>query len=128
MSTKKVKAKPYELDCSHVIWLIVPPDGNYPLWCVRCQKDEPLKSSTMHKHGRIFDPTGECWTEKTPKGYKGGCLYTDCDYHTAIHGASTGYETLSKRLHKHYMKAHTRFGTVEIKVGAKLPPNSLPDF
>lgn len=121
----------YTLDCMHVLWLRPPPrkDDSY-LWCSKCGCYQPLLLSAVSTHGVLYDSDGEFWSERVGAQFRGGCLYIGRDNRVCefTHETAYSWDALRNKLHAHYMRDHTRFGTLEIVLTDHPPKNSQPDF
>jgi len=124
MTVPLPKAKPYTLDCQHVVWLRHPPVLTDSLWCIRCRRYEPLFMVHARDGGEWYSPNGEYKASRIRKRFHGECLFQGCTYQ---YDAYSNFNALDKEMHSHYMRSHTKW-TVQIKKAARLPPESQPPF
>lgn len=115
------------LTCDHTRWFKKPlPEPGDFIFCPSCNSDEQAMPVDVACFGEIIDVAGEFTSRRElDKGYAGTCLYDGC----TETDRSWSWQSLREKMHTHYMREHTRFGSaLVIEQGERLPKDAPAPF
>ena len=121
------KPRKVELDCGHIVYWRVVPHMDDLVWCTRCENETGIAPADARMLGaRVYDVEGDFYSIRTsPHRFDGGCTYPDCN--ETVTGLPS-YFKVRDTMHRHYMKAHTRFSTLTIVQSVRPNKKAVPDF